>query len=184
MTLALIQHEEGCVPFNRCRACAAVDIIATSGSKELLSIFQPSDGSLFDPSAHLPTCTPVNPCRNCESVALLKSSLGETKFQRLMALLDDSKSLEQSRLESNPDWLRMKDYLLRDIAELELTSRSANCLKGENINFVGQICTKTENELLRIPAFGRKSLNEVKEVLRSMGLRLNMDFPVDVTYPN
>ena len=55
--------------------------------------------------------------------------------------------------------------------------RSANCLKNDNIIYIGDLVQKTEAEMLRTPDFGRKSLNEIKEVLSSMGLRLGMDIP-------
>jgi DNA-directed RNA polymerase subunit alpha len=64
--------------------------------------------------------------------------------------------------------------LLRPVDELELTVRSANCLKAENIYFIGDLIQRTENELLKTPNLGRKSLNEIKEVLASRGLTLGM----------
>ncbi|MBC5763495.1 DNA-directed RNA polymerase subunit alpha [Ramlibacter albus] len=64
--------------------------------------------------------------------------------------------------------------LLRPVDELELTVRSANCLKAENIYYIGDLIQRTENELLKTPNLGRKSLNEIKEVLASRGLTLGM----------
>ncbi len=64
--------------------------------------------------------------------------------------------------------------LLRPVDELELTVRSANCLKAENIYYLGDLIQRTENELLKTPNLGRKSLNEIKEVLASRGLTLGM----------
>ncbi|MDO9403148.1 MAG: DNA-directed RNA polymerase subunit alpha [Polaromonas sp.] len=64
--------------------------------------------------------------------------------------------------------------LLRPVVELELTVRSANCLKAENIYYIGDLIQRTENELLKTPNLGRKSLNEIKEVLASRGLTLGM----------
>ena len=61
--------------------------------------------------------------------------------------------------------------------ELELSVRSANCLKNDNIVYIGDLVQKTEQEMLRTPNFGRKSLNEIKEVLASMGLSLGMEVP-------
>ena len=69
------------------------------------------------------------------------------------------------------------DILLRKVDELELSVRSANCLTTDNIVYIGDLVLKTEYEMLRTPNFGRKSLNEIKEVLSSMGLRLGMDIP-------
>ncbi|MHB1219339.1 MAG: DNA-directed RNA polymerase subunit alpha [Alphaproteobacteria bacterium] len=67
--------------------------------------------------------------------------------------------------------------LLRKVDELELSVRSANCLKNDNIIYIGDLVQKTEAEMLRTPNFGRKSLNEIKEVLGQMGLHLGMEVP-------
>jgi DNA-directed RNA polymerase subunit alpha len=67
--------------------------------------------------------------------------------------------------------------LLRKVDELELSVRSANCLKNDNIIYIGDLVQKTEQEMLRTPNFGRKSLNEIKEVLQTMGLQLGMEIP-------
>ena len=66
-------------------------------------------------------------------------------------------------------------FLLKKVDELELSVRSANCLKNDNIIYIGDLVQKTESEMLRTPNFGRKSLNEIKEVLGHMGLRLGME---------
>ena len=75
------------------------------------------------------------------------------------------------------DGLEFNPLLLKKVDELELSVRSANCLKNDNIVYIGDLIQKTEAEMLRTPNFGRKSLNEIKEVLSSMGLRLGMDIP-------
>ncbi|MGB0499298.1 MAG: DNA-directed RNA polymerase subunit alpha [Rubricella sp.] len=75
---------------------------------------------------------------------------------------------EEDDLEFNP-------LLLKKVDELELSVRSANCLKNDNIVYIGDLIQKTEAEMLRTPNFGRKSLNEIKEVLAQMGLHLGMD---------
>ena len=67
--------------------------------------------------------------------------------------------------------------LLRKVDELELSVRSMNCLKNDNIIYIGDLVQKTEGEMLRTPNFGRKSLNEIKEVLNSMSLFLGMEVP-------
>ena len=82
---------------------------------------------------------------------------------------------DQTDLEFNP-------LLLKKVDELELSVRSANCLKNDNIVYIGDLIQKTEAEMLRTPNFGRKSLNEIKEVLSTMGLYLGMevtDWPPD-----
>lgn len=67
--------------------------------------------------------------------------------------------------------------LLRKVDELELSVRSANCLKNDNIIYIGDLVQKSETDMLRTPNFGRKSLNEIKEVLGQMGLNLGMEIP-------
>jgi DNA-directed RNA polymerase subunit alpha len=73
------------------------------------------------------------------------------------------------------DELPFNKNLLRKVDELELSVRSANCLKNDNIIYIGDLVQKTEAEMLRTPNFGRKSLNEIKEVLSHMGLHLGME---------
>ncbi len=82
-----------------------------------------------------------------------------------------------SHHEIESDANQLNRYLLKKVDELELSVRSANCLKNDNIIYIGDLVGKTEAEMLRTPNFGRKSLNEIKEVLSSMGLRLGMDIP-------
>jgi DNA-directed RNA polymerase subunit alpha len=72
------------------------------------------------------------------------------------------------------DELPFNRNLLRKVDELELSVRSANCLKNDNIVYIGDLVQKTESDMLRTPNFGRKSLNEIKEVLTNMGLHLGM----------
>jgi DNA-directed RNA polymerase subunit alpha len=79
-------------------------------------------------------------------------------------------------LERQPE-LVFNAALLKKVDELELSVRSANCLKNDNIVYIGDLIQKTEAEMLRTPNFGRKSLNEIKEVLASMGLHLGMEVP-------
>jgi DNA-directed RNA polymerase subunit alpha len=71
--------------------------------------------------------------------------------------------------------LAFNPALLKKVDELELSVRSANCLKNDNIVYIGDLIQKSESEMLRTPNFGRKSLNEIKEVLATMGLHLGMD---------
>lgn len=68
----------------------------------------------------------------------------------------------------------MNAALLRPVSELELSVRSANCLQNANIKYIYELVSKTEGEMLRTKNFGRKSLNEIKEILTSMGLGLGM----------
>ena len=75
--------------------------------------------------------------------------------------------VEQKQLPVAPE-------LMRPVDDLELTVRSANCLKAENIYYIGDLIQRSETELLKTPNLGRKSLNEIKEVLASRGLSLGM----------
>ncbi|WP_184044140.1 DNA-directed RNA polymerase subunit alpha [Roseospira visakhapatnamensis] len=79
--------------------------------------------------------------------------------------------------ERDDEELPFNKNLLRKVDELELSVRSANCLKNDNIIYIGDLVQKTEAEMLRTPNFGRKSLNEIKEVLAQMGLHLGMEIP-------
>ncbi len=83
---------------------------------------------------------------------------------------------KESAQETIPD-LAFNPALLKKVDELELSVRSANCLKNDNIVYIGDLIQKSEAEMLRTPNFGRKSLNEIKEVLAQMGLHLGMDVP-------
>lgn len=84
---------------------------------------------------------------------------------------------QQVRHEEVHDDLPFNRNLLRKVDELELSVRSANCLKNDNIVYIGDLVQKSEQEMLRTPNFGRKSLNEIKEVLTTMGLGLGMNVP-------
>ena len=84
---------------------------------------------------------------------------------------------ESRRLEEKAAEPPFNRNLLRKVDELELSVRSANCLKNDNIVYIGDLVQKTEAEMLRTPNFGRKSLNEIKEVLGTMGLHLGMEIP-------
>ena len=82
---------------------------------------------------------------------------------------------EKPVVEETVPELAFNPALLKKVDELELSVRSANCLKNDNIVYIGDLIQKTEAEMLRTPNFGRKSLNEIKEVLAQMGLHLGME---------
>jgi DNA-directed RNA polymerase subunit alpha len=79
--------------------------------------------------------------------------------------------------QSSAEQLSFNSNLLKKVEELELSVRSANCLKNDNIIYIGDLVQKSESEMLRTPNFGRKSLNEIKEVLQQMELNLGMSVP-------
>ena len=87
---------------------------------------------------------------------------------------EDPVEMQKSEAESK---LPFPAALLRKVSELELSVRAANCLKNDNIIYIGDLVQRSEAEMLKTPNFGRKSLNEIKQVLVSMGLGLGMDVP-------
>ena len=87
---------------------------------------------------------------------------------------DEPKEVVMKEQPSEPEFNK---NLLRKVDELELSVRSMNCLKNDNIIYIGDLVQKTEPEMLRTPNFGRKSLNEIKEVLNTMSLYLGMEIP-------
>jgi DNA-directed RNA polymerase subunit alpha len=108
-----------------------------------------------------------------EDAVALAARILQDQLQLFINFEEPSQRGEQessSELPFNPN-------LLRKVDELELSVRSANCLKNDNIVYIGDLVQKTEAEMLRTPNFGRKSLNEIKEVLQQMGLSLGMDVP-------
>lgn len=92
------------------------------------------------------------------------------KFINFEDEVEEEKEAAEQQLPFNPN-------LLRKVEDLELSVRSMNCLKGDNIVYIGDLVQKSESEMLRTPNFGRKSLNEIKEVLSQMGLSLDMQVP-------
>lgn len=105
-----------------------------------------------------------------DSVALAARILQDQL--QLFINFEEPKSGVSEEQPSEPPFNR---NLLRKVDELELSVRSANCLKNDNIVYIGDLVQKTEAEMLRTPNFGRKSLNEIKEVLAQMGLHLGME---------
>lgn len=91
---------------------------------------------------------------------------------RLFVSFEEPEVVRQEVENVEPEFNR---NLLRKVDELELSVRSANCLKNDNIVYIGDLIQKSEGEMLRTPNFGRKSLNEIKEVLSQMGLHLGME---------
>jgi len=102
------------------------------------------------------------------------SRILQDQLQIFITFDEPKKAVEAA--DGKPD-LPFNPALLKKVDELELSVRSANCLKNDNIVYIGDLIQKTEGEMLRTPNFGRKSLNEIKEVLMTMGLSLGMDVP-------
>lgn len=95
---------------------------------------------------------------------------------QLQLLITFDEPVVATAVEEEPD-LGFNPVLLKKVDELELSVRSANCLRNDNIVYIGDLIQKSEAEMLRTPNFGRKSLNEIKEVLAGMGLHLGMEVP-------
>ncbi len=96
-------------------------------------------------------------------------------LQDQLAIFVNFEEPESASNQVADDGLEFNPLLLKKVDELELSVRSANCLKNDNIVYIGDLIQKTEAEMLRTPNFGRKSLNEIKEVLSGMGLHLGME---------
>jgi DNA-directed RNA polymerase subunit alpha len=95
-------------------------------------------------------------------------------------MIDEEALAERLYVEEEP---KIDPFLLKTVEELDLTVRSANCLKSEHIRYIGELVQCTESELMKTPNFGRKSLNEIKEKLSSYGYSLGTivaDWPKDL----
>jgi DNA-directed RNA polymerase subunit alpha len=108
-----------------------------------------------------------------EDAVALAARILQDQLSVFINFEEPTKHVEETR---TPD-IPFNAALLKKVDELELSVRSANCLKNDNIVYIGDLIQKTEAEMLRTPNFGRKSLNEIKEVLAAMGLHLGMEVP-------
>ena len=106
-----------------------------------------------------------------EDAVALAARILQDQLQLFINFEEPKAQVEQEQASDLP----FNKNLLRKVDELELSVRSANCLKNDNIVYIGDLVQKSEAEMLRTPNFGRKSLNEIKEVLSQMGLHLGMD---------
>jgi len=98
-------------------------------------------------------------------------------FQDQLSMFVNFDEPKEIILQQKPVEPEFNKNLLKKVDELELSVRSMNCLKNDNIIYIGDLVQKTEGEMLRTPNFGRKSLNEIKEVLGGMSLYLGMEIP-------
>ena len=98
-------------------------------------------------------------------------------FQDQLSMFVNFDEPQEVIIREKPTEPEFNKNLLRKVDELELSVRSMNCLKNDNIIYIGDLVQKSEGEMLRTPNFGRKSLNEIKEVLQSMSLYLGMEIP-------
>ena len=98
-------------------------------------------------------------------------------FQDQLSMFVNFDEPEETVVREVPTEPEFNKSLLRKVDELELSVRSMNCLKNDNIIYIGDLVQKSEGEMLRTPNFGRKSLNEIKELLTGMSLYLGMEIP-------
>ena len=98
-------------------------------------------------------------------------------FQDQLSMFVNFDEPQEVTISESPKEPEFNRNLLRKVDELELSVRSMNCLKNDNIIYIGDLVQKSEGEMLRTPNFGRKSLNEIKEILNGMSLYLGMEIP-------
>ena len=106
-----------------------------------------------------------------ESIALASKIIKE----QLQIFLNFDEAFEPEEEADETRSPKLNDNLFRSVDDLELSVRSANCLKNANIRFIGELVTRSEPEMLKTKNFGRKSLNEIKDILGKMHLSLGMN---------
>lgn len=106
-----------------------------------------------------------------EEAIALASKIMKEQLQIFLTFDEEMEPVQETEVRLSPV---LNDNLFRSVDDLELSVRSANCLKNANIRFIGELVSKSEAEMLKTKNFGRKSLNEIKEILTEMGLHLGM----------
>lgn len=106
-----------------------------------------------------------------EEAVALASKIMKEQLQIFLTFDETMEPVEEKKDSSSP---KLNDNLFRSVDDLELSVRSANCLKNANIRYIGELVVRSEAEMLKTKNFGRKSLNEIKEILAEMGLSLGM----------
>jgi DNA-directed RNA polymerase subunit alpha len=106
-----------------------------------------------------------------EEAVALASKIMKEQLQIFLTFDEAMEPVEEKKDSSSP---KLNDNLFRSVDDLELSVRSANCLKNANIRYIGELVVRSEAEMLKTKNFGRKSLNEIKEILAEMGLSLGM----------
>ena len=167
---------KGYVPAERNRAEDApiglipVDSLYSPVKKVSYRIENTREGQVLDYDKLTMTVETNGAIRAEDAVALAARIL-----QDQLAIFVNFEEPQKATVAERVPELEFNAALLKKVDELELSVRSANCLKNDNIVYIGDLIQKTEAEMLRTPNFGRKSLNEIKEVLASMGLHLGME---------
>jgi DNA-directed RNA polymerase subunit alpha len=150
----------------------AIDSIYTPVKKVSYKVENTREGQILDYDKLTMSVETDGSVRAEDAVALAARIL-----QDQLAVFINFEEPKKPQEEARHPELAFNAALLKKVDELELSVRSANCLKNDNIVYIGDLIQKTEAEMLRTPNFGRKSLNEIKEVLASMGLHLGMEVP-------
>jgi DNA-directed RNA polymerase subunit alpha len=169
---------KGYVPSERNRAedaaigLIAVDSLYSPVKKVSYNVQNTREGQILDYDKLTMTVETDGSVRADDAVALAARIL-----QDQLAVFINFEEPKKAQEEQRHPELAFNAALLKKVDELELSVRSANCLKNDNIVYIGDLIQKSEAEMLRTPNFGRKSLNEIKEVLATMGLHLGMEVP-------
>ena len=167
---------KGYVPSERNRAedaaigLIAVDSLYSPVKKVSYKVENTREGQILDYDKLTMTVETDGSVRAEDAVALAARIL-----QDQLAVFINFEEPKKAQEEQRHPELAFNAALLKKVDELELSVRSANCLKNDNIVYIGDLIQKSEAEMLRTPNFGRKSLNEIKEVLAQMGLHLGME---------
>ena len=150
----------------------AIDSLFSPVKKVSFSVENAREGSALDYDKLLMKVE-TNGTVNAEEAIAYSARI----FQDQLAMFVNFEDPKEVVKESKPSEPEFNRNLLKRVEELELSVRSMNCLKNDNIVYIGDLVQKTEPEMLRTPNFGRKSLNEIKEVLNTMSLYLGMEIP-------
>ncbi|MDP2193890.1 MAG: DNA-directed RNA polymerase subunit alpha [Alphaproteobacteria bacterium] len=146
-----------------------IDAIFSPVKRVIFNVEPTRVGQRTDHDKLIMTVTTNGSIKPDDAVAFAARIL-QDQFQQFVNFVDPASSQDTSKKRS----LGFNRNLLRKVDELELSVRSANCLKNENIFYIGDLVQKSEQEMLKTPNFGRKSLNEIKEMLVQMGLSFSM----------
>ena len=150
----------------------AIDSLFSPVKKVSFSVENAREGSALDYDKLLMKVE-TNGTVNAEEAIAYSARIFQDQLSMFVNFEDPKEVVKESK-PSEPEFNR---NLLKRVEELELSVRSMNCLKNDNIIYIGDLVQKTEPEMLRTPNFGRKSLNEIKEVLNTMSLYLGMEIP-------
>ena len=174
----LVENGKGYVPSSKNKpedtplGLIAVDSLFSPVKKVSFTVENTRSGNALDYDKLLMTVE-TNGTVNAEDAIAYAARIFQDQLS-MFVNFDDPKEVIPEVISSEPEFNK---NLLKRVEELELSVRSMNCLKNDNIIYIGDLVQKSEPEMLRTPNFGRKSLNEIKEVLNAMSLYLGMEIP-------